>query len=145
MSAIDLVWQRLPMEEGRKAFAYNDATGKRVTCQPGGNLSIAVGVNLETGLDDEEIEWLSKHRLQKVADRLAMFPWFQACDDKRQAVLLDVAFNTGVDGLLHFPRMIAAIAKQDWPTAANELLDSQAARALPNRYGPLAAILRGDA
>lgn len=144
MSAIDLAYDRLGGEEGRRAFAYNDATAKRVTCKPGGNLSIAVGVNLEIGLDDEEIDWLSRHRLQKVEAALTRFPWYGACNDARKSVLLDVAFNAGVEGLLHFPKMIAAIAHQNWLAAANELLDSDAARELPSRYGPLAKIMKGE-
>lgn len=145
MSALDLTYVRLDTEEGRRAFAYNDATAKRVTCQPGGNLSIAVGVNLETGLDDEEIDWLSKHRLAKVEASLSQYPWYASLDELRQSVVLDVAFNAGVSGLLHFPKMIAALSAQNWQTAANELLDSDAARKLPNRYGPMAQILKGGA
>src|SRR6185437_14913781 len=113
-SAVDIAYARLNTEEGRKTFAYNDATAKRVTCRPEGNLSIAVGVNLETGLDDEEIDWLSKYRLSKVENQLAGYAWYRTLDPARQSVLLDIAFNQGTGGLLHYPRMLAALQAQEW-------------------------------
>lgn len=139
MSAVDLAYARLNSEEGRRSFAYNDATGKRVTCQPGGNLSIAVGVNLETGLDDDEIDWLSKHRLQLCADGLAVYTWYQGMDEVRQSVFLDIAFNAGLKGLLHYPHMIAFAAAKDWIDAAKECVTSTPG--LQKRYTNLARIL----
>jgi lysozyme len=139
MSAVELAYTRLNLEEGRRQYAYNDATGKRVTCQPGGNLSIAVGVNLEIGLDNEEIDWLSKHRLEKVANQLNAYDWFRGLDPARQSALLDIAFNQGIAGLLHYPRMITALSHQDWATAATECHVSDPR--LDARYAQLAKIL----
>jgi lysozyme len=143
--AVPICAARLLGEEGRRQFAYNDATGKRVTCLPGGNLSIGIGVNLENGLDDAEIDWLLQHRLGLVADQLAGYSWYAGCDPVRASVLLDLGYNAGVGGLLHFVHMLAAVARKDWATAATELLDSGAARQLPTRYQPLAKTLRDGA
>lgn len=137
--ATDLAYSRLGGEEGRKVFAYNDATGQRVTCQPGGNLSIAVGVNLETGLDDEEVDWLSQHRLSKVENQLTAYAWYRSLDAPRQSVLIDIAFNQGVGGLLHYPRMLAALGQQEWSVAAVECHVSDPR--LDARYAGLAKIL----
>lgn len=139
MTTIDLTYARLNLEEGRRPFAYNDATGKRVTCQPGGNLSIAVGVNLETGLDNDEIDWISRHRLEKRAAELTVYVWYQGLDEPRQSVLLDIAFNQGTMGLLHYPHMLAAIQSKDWKTAAMEC--HIADPILDKRYANLAKIL----
>jgi GH24 family phage-related lysozyme (muramidase) len=139
MSAIDVTYARLMSEEGRKVFAYNDATGQRVTCQPAGNLTIAVGVNLEVGLDDDEIDWLSKHRLSKLENRLNAYDWYRNLDMARQSVLLDIAFNAGVSGLLHYPRMLSAIQQQEWKVAAVECHSADAR--LDGRYAGLAKIL----
>ena len=139
-AAVDICYARLDTEEGRERYAYNDATSKRVTCQPGGNLSIAVGVNLEVGLDDEEIDWLSKHRLTKRENELLGYAWYRACDPVRQSVLLDIAFNQGTGGLLHYPLMIAAVSRMDWEGAAAQChvadpkLDA-------SRYAPLRRLL----
>lgn len=142
-AASDLTYNRLIGEEGRKPFAYNDATGRRVTCQPEGNLSIAIGVNLETGLDDEEVDWLSRHRLTKRENELTAYAWYRGLDPARQSVLLDIAFNQGTGGLLHYPRMLTAIAQQEWAVAATECHVSDPR--LDARYRVLAAILLSGA
>lgn len=139
MSAIDITYARLKLEEGVRQFAYNDATGKRVSCLPQGNLSIGVGVNLETGLDGEETDWLSLHRLAKLENQLTAYQWYRGLDIARQSVLLDVAFNQGLGGLLHYPHMLAAIQSQDWKTAAMEC--HTANPQLDKRYSDLAKIL----
>ncbi|MDR5726784.1 MAG: hypothetical protein RB191_04870, partial [Terriglobia bacterium] len=132
---------RLRTEEDVEKFAYNDATGKRVTCQPGGNLSIAVGVNLEEGLDDEEIEFLLAHRLGQVDATLLQYAWYTALDEPRGSVFLDVGFNVGTDGLLHFVSTIHYATVQDWPNCSAALLNSRAARQLPKRYAALSQII----
>lgn len=139
--ALSIFCARVLSEEGVRRKAYNDATGKTVTCQPGGNLSIAVGINLEVGLDDEEIAWLLNHRAGLVYAQLVKFPWWHEDEPVRGSVILDVAYNAGVTGLLHFPHMLSAYSSKDWPGASAQLLDSDAARELPQRYHPLAQLL----
>ena len=41
---------------------YDDATGKRVRA-PVGRLTIGVGINLDVGLDEYEVDMLERHRL----------------------------------------------------------------------------------
>ena len=141
MSAHALAYARLRTEEGKRPRAYNDATGKTVTCQPGGNLSIAYGCNLETGLDDDEMNFLLDHRLTLVETALQAFAWYTGLDDARASVFLDLGYNDGVPTLLHFVHTIAAAAAKDWQTAHDQLLDSAAARELPDRYQVLAQII----
>lgn len=143
MNALDLTYERLKTSEAVRKFAYNDADGTMVSCMPSGNLTIAIGVNLEVGLDDEEVEWLSKHRLHKAAVGIAGFAWFQGCNPVRQSVLLEIAFNTGVAGLLQFKRMLAAIQREDWPVVQREC--HVADPRLEGRYKRLGEILlRGE-
>lgn len=117
---IELCYGRLRAEEDVRHLAYNDATGKTVTCRPEGNLSIAVGINLEFGLDDEEIAFITRRRLAIVAASLSSFDWYRRCNPVRRSVLLDIAFNGGTVGLLRFQKMIAAIAGDQWDVAARE-------------------------
>lgn len=144
MDEIDICWARLGSEEGRKPWAYNDKTGKKVTCLPEGNLSIGIGINLETGLDAVEMEWLTRRRLGLVAAELKSYLWYNTptATANRKSVFLDLGFNNGVRGLLHYPDMLAAAGKENWINVANELLNSKAARDLPTRYEPLALIMR---
>ena len=119
--------------------AYNDATGKTVTCQPGGNLSIGIGVNLETGLDDEEIRFLTSHRLGLLEAQIVKYSWYGSLDDVRKSVILDIAFNQGLGGLLHYPHMISALAASNWVLAASECTVQDPR--LQGRYTALASLL----
>jgi lysozyme len=141
LGRVDIAFLRLRTEEGVERFAYNDATGKRVTCQPNGNLTIAEGVNLETGLDDEEVAWLTSHRIGKTDSALRQYPWYVALDEPRGSVFLDVGFNGGINCLLHFTDTIHYATVGDWTNCSAALLDSRAARKLPKRYDALSKIL----
>jgi len=141
---LEITYRRLTGEEGVRNYAYNDRTGARVTCNnpvDRGNLSIGIGINLENGLDEEEIKFLTGRRLEKIRTRLSAYPWFGAIQSpQRRSVLIDIAFNAGVGGLLGFRRMIDAIEAQDWDRAALEC--HAADPRLDSRYDNLARILK---
>jgi lysozyme len=141
VTRVDLASRRLCTEEGVRAYAYNDATGKRVTCRPTGNLSIAIGVDLEVGLDADEIGFLLSNRLAKVDAALRAYAWYPALDEPRGSVFLDVGFNAGVNGLLHFASTIHYATVKDWPNCSAALLDSLAAKRAPTRYEALSRII----
>ncbi len=140
-AALDLFAARAIAEEAKRRFAYNDATGARVTCQPGGNLSIGVGINLETGLDEAEIEWLFRHRAGLVEQQLAPLSWYASSPPAQQSVALDMGFNLGMHGLLEFVTMLHDFAIKDWLAARQALLASKAATEDPARYKALADLL----
>jgi lysozyme len=140
--AVPICMARLYGEEGKRPKAYNDATGATVSCQPGGNLTIWVGINLEVGLDQVEGDFLLTHRLGLVAAALAAFSWYTGLDPMRASVFLDLGFNGGVHGLMQWPHLLAAAQLKDYQGMHDALLDSSAARALPTRYGPLATLLQ---
>ena len=52
-------------------------------------------------------------------------PWAARLDECRRAVLINMAFNLGIHGLLDFRRMLAAVQAADWPLASKEMLDSK--------------------
>lgn len=138
--AVTLTLPRLATEEGFRSGLYDDATGLPVKA-PVGNATIGYGFNAQAGISQGLASAILQYQLGDVLKHLQQFAWFGALDPARASVLLDVAFNAGVSGLLHFPHMLAAVAAGDWSTARDELLDSDAARALPGRYGPLAELL----
>jgi lysozyme len=143
-SSIDLVLPRLKAEEGFRLHPYNDRTGQRVTCITGdpatsGNLTWLYGLNLETAGSEELGELVARWVLGGIEKFLFAYPWYINCDAVRQSVLLDIAFNTGVSGLLKFKRMIAAILRYDWPSAATECHVQDAK--LTKRYEKLAQLL----
>jgi lysozyme len=139
-AALDIFTARAPIEEGVRYYAYDDATGKTVTCKPG-NLSIGIGINLEQGLDSTEVAWLFLHRARLVEGRLLTCFWYVGSDPVRQSVALDLGFNMGFEELLQFKNMIAAWTAKNWPLASAQLLASKAARENQTRYEHLASIL----
>ena len=136
MAASDIAATRLTGEEGFRSKAYRDTVGK---------LTIGYGFNVDAGITEPVARALLTAQLAEIDRALSAYGWYKALDDVRASVLLDVAFNVGVGGLLHFPKMIAAIAARNWVTAHDELLDSDAARMLPSRYKPLAETLLNGA
>jgi lysozyme len=64
----------------------------------------------------------------------------------RQAVLADMAFQLGFRGLREFQSMRRALEEQRWADAAEDALESLAAKQAPNRWVRHARILtEGDA
>lgn len=133
MSAADLAVSRLKVDEGFRAQKYLDTVGKT---------TIGYGFNVDAGISQFAAAALLAAQATERAQQLAIYWWWAGLDDVRASVIVEVAFNDGLNGLLHFPKMLAAVGAKDWPTAALELLDSDAARALPSRYQVLAQILR---
>lgn len=50
--------------------------------------------------------------------------WFVKLDDNRQNVIISMAYQMGVEGLLGFTKMIAALGCGDWLEAKMQALDS---------------------
>lgn len=55
------------------------------------------------------------------------------CNVYRRAILISMAFQMGVTGLLGFRNTIAAIERAEWPSVASGMLDSRWARQTPKR------------
>ena len=73
---------------------------------------------------------------------LLQFPWFSALDEVRQGAILNMAYNLGVTGLLHFPHMVSALGKMDWEVSAQEMLSSIWATQVGDRAKRLATQIR---
>lgn len=123
---------RLKTEEGFRAMPYKDSKGL---------LTVGYGLNLT--VPQPEAVWAAAlaAAVGIVEQDLQRFDWYQKLDPVRQSVLLDMAYNMGMGSLLHFPHMLAAIAKGDWQTAHDEMLNSQYARDVGNRAVVLSQIL----
>lgn len=130
MNAVDLVLPRLKTEEGFRATKYTDTQG---------HLTIGYGFNVDAGISQFAAAALLSAQAQERHDELRAFPWYVALDPVRQSVCLDIAFNSGTHGLLNFPHMIAALSRQDWPSAAAECKVSNPE--LAGRYEKLAQLL----
>lgn len=117
-----------PMKGGR-FVVYDDATGQPIV--PGsvvkGHPTIAYGLALDVrGLSMAEALWLLHTEEMDFQSQLtAALPWTTNLDSVRQAALLSMVYNLGVQGLLGFPKFLAAMQAHNWTTAVAELKNSK--------------------
>lgn len=114
---------------------YRDTVGK---------LTIGFGRNLDdVGITPEEADMMLDHDIAIALGSLTgRVPVFATLDPVRQRVLVNLAFNLGVEGLLGFRHMFAALYRKDYDAAARELLDSKYAGQVGQRAVRLAHMLR---
>lgn len=94
---------------------------------PAGKLTIGYGRNLEDiGVSRQEAsDLLMKDMCDAMSSLSSIFKGTGLWPDKVSIVLMDMMFNLGMTRFLEFKKMIAAIKKQDWATAADEAQDSK--------------------
>ena len=68
---------------------------------------------------------------------------FDRMAEPRQRTLMKMVFQMGIDGVMRFRRMVAAVLRDDWVAASREALDSKWARSdSPARARRAAEVLR---
>jgi lysozyme len=122
-------------DEGFRQFPYRDGRGV---------LTIGYGFNLESdGLTTEEsdsvLDWRVFHRYGEL---LIALPWVKQLDDARQGVLLNMAYNLGVHGLLEFAVTLQNVKAGDYEAAADAMLKSAWADQVGARAQRLALQMR---
>lgn len=75
---------------------------------------------------------------EKTEQVKARIPWFDRLNEPRQAVIVGMAFQLGIRGLLGFNNTLGAIRDERWEHAANGMLMSKWAKQTPNRVRRLA-------
>ncbi len=128
-----LIDQLIEHDEGCRLKPYPDTRGK---------LTIGWGHNLtDDGITAAQALRLLNDDIDAVILDLSNFPWFVALDPVRQCAVIDARFNLGHGGFSLFTKFIHAMAVSDYPTAADELRNSQAAKQAPSRYAALALMI----
>lgn len=124
---------KIRLEEGFEPKPYKCTEGK---------LTLGIGFNLEAIEMPEHIAmmWLD-HILDELTRDLEQESWFRDLNEARKVVILDMAYQLGINGMLKFQKMINALRWERWDEAANELLDSKYAKQTPNRAHRNANIL----
>lgn len=106
----------LKVHEGFRSRPYHCTAGK---------LTIGYGLNLEAGITEDEATYLLKNRVNKLQTELANLSFWSDLSGVRRAVLIDMAYNLGINGLFKFRKMMAALANRDFDKAAAEMQDSR--------------------
>lgn len=139
---------QLRLHEGERLKPYRCTAGK---------LTIGVGRNLDDrGLTSDEMAYLfsggitadqSAYLLNNDIDShwtelLNHLPWVETLDEVRQRVMLDMAFNLGIFGLLTFHRTLGHIKAGNYALASSAMLDSKWARQVGQRARRLATMMK---
>lgn len=134
----------LVLDEGEKDYLYDDATGHRLSRGSTiiGHPTTGIGFDFDAqGLCEAAIHEQYVFDVTQVIHEVSQsLPWSMRVDDTSARVLVNIAFNAGVNGLLGFHKMLGYLQKGDKANAAAEVVKSQLA---PARAKRLAALLEG--
>ena len=131
---------QLLREEGAESCAYQDSLGY---------WTIGVGRLIDSrkggGLSNEEIDYLLDNDIKaKTREVLLALPWMPRLSEPRQAVLIGMAFQMGLKGLLQFKRTLGSVEDGHYGEAALGMLDSTWAKQTPARAMRLATQMETD-
>ncbi len=126
--------QSIQRHEGLRLKPYLDTVGK---------LTIGYGRNLDDiGIDETEAGMMLQTDMHKVIQQMTSVAEWQGISDVRQNVLLEMSYNLGFQGLQSFHRMWAAIRREEYNSAADEMMNSKWARQVGNRAVKLSTMMR---
>lgn len=126
--------EQLKDHEGFRKYPYEDSEGI---------LTIGYGWNLEAnGLPKDMCEELLEQKIHDINVQLKEVEWYNKLSPIRKRVIIDMAYNLGIGGLLEFKKMIQAIKEDDYQTASLEMLDSKWARQVHGRADRLARMMK---
>lgn len=126
MIVLDDIYAQLERDEGVKLFPYRDTSKQKGFEGRPGKLTIGVGRNLDdVGISKYESSILLHN---DVTDKLSLLekslPWSTLLDPARQGVLVNMAFNMGVGGLMDFRKMLSYLQQSNYQAAAAEMESS---------------------
>ena len=129
------ITDQLKRDEGICEHAYTDSLGY---------ITIGCGRLIDarktgSGLRPAEIDYLLNNDIEdRIFDLTQRLTWFPQLDDARRGVIVNMAYQLGLQGLMGFQSMLAAAARGDWPAASAAMLDSKWALQTPARAQRLA-------
>lgn len=95
------------------------------------------------GITDEEADYLLDNDItSRINEMRSRFPGFNKYNEPRQAALINMSFQLGVNGVLGFKKMVAAMESGLFNKAAEEALDSLWAKQTPKRAQRIAEQIR---
>ena len=108
---------QLQTDEGFRSSAYQDSLGF---------WTIGIGRLIDGkkggGINKDEALYLLQNDVGSKERQLSAYAWFTGQDSVRQAALTNMAFNLGLDGLLHFPHFLGYMLNRDSANAVTELI-----------------------
>lgn len=126
---------QLRLHEGERLKPYRCTAGK---------LTIGVGRNLDDrGITSDESAYLLNNDIDSHwAELIRHLPWVETLDEIRQRVMLDMAFNLGIFGLLTFHRTLGHIKARNYALASTAMMESLWATQVGQRAKRLATMMK---
>jgi lysozyme len=127
--------RELTRDEGLRLKPYRCSAGK---------LTIGIGRNLDdVGISHGEAEIMLRNDISRAeADLDRDLPWWKTLDEVRRRVLVNMAFNLGIRGLLGFKNTLELVRTGRYLDAAQHMLDSKWAKQVGPRAVRLATMMR---
>ena len=100
---------------------------------------------LEIGVEipDEQVKaWFNKDIETVLSDCELLYDDFDHLPEEAQLIIANMMFNLGYPRLKKFVGMKAGVDARDWNKAADEMIDSNYYKQLPNRAGRLVKRMR---
>ncbi len=135
---IETLEQRISRHEGTKLKPYKDSRGF---------LTIGTGRCLDTkGISVDEALYMLRNDIKACQQAVTSnLPWVTGLDDLRREVLVEMAFQLGINGLLGFKHFLEYAQFHQYDSAADEMLKSAWHTQTPRRCEELAEIMRTGA
>ena len=112
----DLI-ESVKLHEGLRLHAYKDSLGY---------WTIGFGTLLEQlTISEEQAEKWLREKLEACQDALELIPEYHGLNRVRRDTLTEMAYNLGLNGLLKFVKMWAAIRAGDMEEASKQALQSK--------------------
>ncbi len=123
---MDKLIEQLKRHEGLRLKPYRCTAGK---------WTIGYGRNIEDrGITETEAEFLLCEDVREIEEELIKsLGFWGSLVPARKSVLINMAFNIGVHGLLKFKKTLSLIESGDYSAASIEMMDSKWAKQVPNR------------
>lgn len=106
-----------------------------------GHLTVGWGRNLENGISVDEAELMFRNDYNRAVNELEQCHWYLEQPQGVQFALINMNFNLGINKLSGFKKMIAALDKKDYSTAALEALNSRWATQVHQRAKDIALMI----
>jgi lysozyme len=142
---IEQLREELMADEGCVMKIYEDHLGLKTVgighlCResdPEFDMEVGAPVSEERVMElfDKDMSWTFR-------DCIRLLPEFNDLPDEVRLIVANMMFNLGAKRLSGFSRLLAAVEKEDWNSAADEMVDSRWHRQVPERSGRLIARMR---
>lgn len=134
MNTIEQAVMILNFEEGYREFPYYCSEGYPT-----------IGIGQRIGPKDADLKLYTfsisedaakawcEDRVRIIDKNMMKYPFYRNQDSARKAILISMAYQLGIVGLLKFKKMVAALEEKQYDVASVEALDSRWARQTPER------------